>query len=820
MGHRAASAGPVTGLRAPLAGWMLPLCEVPDPVFASGSMGDGFAIDPLEGLVSSPCAGTISAIAPTLHSLTINVEGGGTLLIHVGLETVALKGVGFQGLVQVGQRVATGDPLIAFDLNMVALGAKSLITPIVAIGDGDALTPGIIGRRVARGEKVGEVRGRSAEATPVIGAVASATVILPMAHGIHARPAAGIVTAAKSYTAALEIRIDDRRADARSIVQLLSLAAKQGDEITVTGTGNDAAAAVRRLADLIATGMGDLSTTAAPSAAPRPDGPVVAAPGLAIGIAAQLTRTAIDVPEGGCGPEAESAALAAALATVDRRLAQVRGAAAEIATAHRALLNDPALQATAEALIDGGKSAAFAWRVGISEVSMVLKRTGDALLAERIADLSDLEQQVIAELTGAEVGNTYLPSDAILIADDLLPSEFQSLDLERLTGVILARGGPTSHVAVLASSAGVPMLVAAGTTVLDIAAGTPLILDAETATLTVSPDAKTLAATGARVAAMRAAKAVARASSGEDARTRDGVRIEVFANLGSLEDAGRAVSEGAEGCGLLRTEFLFLERQNAPGEDEQAEIYRSIAATLGDRPLIVRTFDIGGDKPVTYLPMPPEENPALGCRGVRLNLARSDLLDTQLRAIVRGVPAGQRRIMLPMVVEKAELDEVRHRLREIETELQVTEPTSLGVMIETPAAALLSSSLAEAADFFSIGSNDLTQYALACDRGNSALAAKLDALHPAVLKLIALAAEGAQAGGRWLGVCGSLGSDPAATAILIGLGVTELSVAPGQIALIKAVVRRLDIPTCRSLAQRALACADAGEVRTLVKEAA
>lgn len=808
----------MTVIRAPLTGWLLPLGEVPDPVFASGSMGDGFAIDPLEGLVSSPCAGIVSAIASTLHSVTIEVEGGGTLLIHVGLETVALKGAGFQVLVRTGERVATGDPLLSFDLNSVALGAKSLITPVVAIGDGDVLTLGSAGRRIARGDELGALHGGSGRTAAAEGAVATATIVVPMAHGIHARPAAGIVAAAKSFTAALELRTGERRADARSIVQLLSLAAKRGDELTLIGKGDDAAAAVRRLADLIESGMGDSVADAAPRPAQDPNRPVVAAPGLAIGIAARLERASIAVPENGRGKEAESAALAAALESVDRSLAETRGTAADIATAHRALLEDPALCADADARIRSGKSAGFAWRAAIGEACLALERTGDPLLAERVADLRDIERQVVAELTGARGDKAALPRNAILIADDLLPSEFQSLDRERLAGVVLARGGPTSHIAVLAASAGVPMLVAAGEPVLHIADGTPLILDTEAAALTVSPDAGALAHAGARAAAMREAKAAARAASGADARTRDGVRIEVFANLGSIEDAGRAVSEGAEGCGLLRTEFLFLDRQDAPGEDEQAVIYRSIAAALGDRPLIVRTFDIGGDKPVPYLPMPREDNPALGRRGVRLNLARSDLLDTQLRAILRGVPAGQRRIMLPMVVERAELEAVRRRLREIEIKLEVAEPTPLGVMIETPAAALLAASLAEAADFFSIGSNDLTQYALACDRGNPAVASKLDALHPAVLKLIALAAEGAQTRGRWLGVCGSLGSDPAASAILIGLGVTELSVAPGQIASVKAGVRHLDLASCRALAQRALACADASQVRALAKE--
>jgi phosphocarrier protein FPr/phosphocarrier protein len=373
---------------------------------------------------------------------------------------------------------------------------------------------------------------------------------------------------------------------------------------------------------------------------------------------------------------------------------------------------------------------------------------------------------------------------------------------------------------VLAASAGVPMLVALGDVLHDVPDDAPLVLDAQTGQLDTAPDAAALDRAEHRLAAGGAARAVARRSAGQEARTADGARIEIFANLGSVDDAGRAVAEGAEGCGLLRTEFLFLGRDAAPGEDEQARIYGEIAAALGDRPLIVRTFDIGGDKPAPYLPMAAEENPALGVRGVRLNLLRTDLLDTQLRAILRGVPAGQRRIMVPMIVEPAELRQVRERLRAAESALGIPDRTQLGVMIETPAAALLADRIAADADFLSIGSNDLTQYALACDRGNPATAAKVDALHPAVLRLISVAAAGAAAHGRWLGVCGGVASDPAAAALLIGLGATELSVAPGQIATIKARIRTLDLAACRALVGRALECADAAEVRALLTEPA
>lgn len=805
-----------------MAGWLAPLDEVSDPVFASRTMGEGFAIDPVEGLVTAPCDGIVAALAPTRHSVTIEAADGAMILIHIGLDTVTLDGEGFDLLVGAGTSVRAGDPLIRFDMDRVAHAARSLMTPVLAIGENDRIRVPALGRLITRGEAIAEISGAGARAR-MVDAEVTRSVIVPMPHGIHARPAARIVDAVKPYHAQVELRLADRRASARSMIGLLKLAARHGDDVTIAAEGADADAAADAVATLILSGMGETHAGPVVSAGPAPvtDGPrlrgVAAAPGLAIGTSAQFGRAEITVPEEGRGVAQERAALAQALETVRSALGSaIAGPAAGIAQAHQSLLGDPELCDSAERQIAAGRSAAYAWRSVIRESAATLTATGDPLMMERVADLTDLERQVVSVLTGAANTAQDLPANAILVADDLLPSEFQALDKSRLAGVALAAGGPTSHVAVLAASAGVPMLVALGPAVRRIADGSALILDVQAGELDTAPDAEALDKAEHRLAARRAARTDARRSAGEEARTADGIRVEVFANLGSVEDAARAVAEGAEGCGLLRSEFLFLGRERAPDEDEQAGIYAAIAAALGDRPLIVRTFDIGGDKPVPYLPMAAEENPALGMRGVRLNLLRPDLLDTQLRAVLRGVPARQRRIMVPMIIEPSELRQVRDRLRAAETTLGITEPTALGVMVETPAAALLADHIAAEADFLSIGSNDLTQYALACDRGNAATAARVDALHPAVLRLIASAAHGAAAHGRWLGVCGGIASDPDAAPLLIGLGATELSVAPGQIATVKACIRTLDLPSCRRLAEQALGCADTAEVLALL----
>jgi len=811
-------------LHAPMAGWASALDAVPDPVFAERMMGEGLAIDPLDGVVRAPCDATVIAVAPTGHSVTLRLANGAELLIHIGLETVALAGAGFAAKVRDNDRVALGQPLIAVDLDAVATHAKSLITPITVASEGFTVTVSTLDRRVEAGDVIAEIAALdvSGPANAVGEDTAHCTIQVPLANGIHARPAARIVAALKPLAAEVSIAAHGKPANARSIVALLAAGIRHGDEIAIAARGPDARAAVAAVATLIESGMGEEAHAPAVAAVAEvaADGilhGVRAAPGLAIGPAFRFMVGDIAVAEQGQGVAQESGALAQA------RMAFASAAGEDssgIAAAHQALAEDPELIAEAGRLIAGGKSAAFAWRAATRAHAEAIRATGDALLIERIADLKDIERQIIAALTGETAATPRVPEGAVLIADELLPSQFLALDAARIAGIATAFGGPTSHVAILAASAGVPMLVALGPEVLEVTDGARVILDADAGTLDSKPDAEALDAAQQRASAQRARAAAETAAAAENCRMADGTRIEVFANLAGADEAARAVSLGAEGCGLLRSEFLFLDRDAAPDEDEQAAAYRAVAEGLEGRPLIVRTLDIGGDKPVPYLPFPHEENPALGARGIRFSLARRDLFKVQLRAILRGVRAAQCRIMLPMVVDTTELAVARALLDEVRAELGVDAAVPLGIMVETPSAALLAESLARDADFLSVGSNDLTQYALAADRGNPAVAALIDALHPAVLRLIALASEGAAKHGRWLGVCGGVASDPAAAPILIGLGVTELSATPATIPALKAKVRTLTMDQCRALAIRALGCGTAAEVRALLEGAA
>ena len=857
-------------LTSPLQGWASPLEAVPDPVFAERMMGDGIAVDPTGDCLHAPCDAVVLSVHASGHAITLRTPEGAEILMHIGLDTVALGGRGFTPCVAEGASVQRLDPLIRFDLDLLVCEARAVITPVI-VTNPERFT--IVRRETDRLVGVGEAMMTleprdSAEMAVVEGDTVRRTIVVPLVHGIHARPAARIGETARKFVSEVKITKDEREGNVRSPVALMALGVKLGDEITLAATGPDAADALAAIGDLILGGMGEKAeagATATPAAAltsvfPREGGGpgatndcatgswapasageqasatakiitlpadgrlpgVTASPGIAIGQAGLFRLAEIAVTREGADAITERAALDAALATVTTRLATksatATGAERAILTAHTALLDDPTLTDAAHAAIAQGDSAAYAWRTAIRAQADALHATGDARLAERADDMLDLERQVLRALAGEDLDERLsFPPGTILLADDLLPSHLLGLDTASIVGFCVERGGPTSHVAILAATMGLPALVAVGPALAEITAGTPLILDAGAGLLHVAPDAETQATAQTAYDAQTERRRAALANAARECRTQDGVRIEAFANLGSADDAEAAVHNGAEGCGLLRTEFLFLERDSAPSVEEQTADYQRIATTLDGRPLIVRLLDIGGDKPAPYLPIAAEENPALGLRGIRVGLAHPEMLDAQLRAILAVRPAGQCRIMVPMIASLAELRAVRTALDAAAAATGHTDPVALGIMIETPAAAVTADLLASEADFLSIGTNDLTQYALAMDRGNPAVASDLDGLHPAVLRLIARTCEGGAVHGKWTGVCGGLASDPLAVPILIGLGVTELSSAPALVPEIKALVATLTIDACRAHAAAAMTCISAADVRTLAR---
>ena len=832
-------------LVSPLRGWCAPLDETPDAVFAQRLLGDGVAIDPTAGVLHAPCDGEVISVAAARHAVALRAPNGAEILLHVGIDTVALNGDGFEVLVAAGARVRQGDALLNFDLDQLAQRAKSLITPIVITnGERFSIANARVGQSVDIGDPLLELQPTAAGAKTHIDQAAqqevTGRVTVAHDHGIHARPAALIANYAKTSPAEISIAVRGRKANGKSAVALMSLGAQRGDELTLVASGPDAAKAVAELKKLVLSLDEKTASPAPASASPPPPasgggvgrGPsqtpgrlrgVIASRGLAVGRAVPLKSAEVQVAEAGRGIAHESAEFERARAEVRTRLEQIaassHGTAREVIAAHLEFLDDWELVAAAWRSIARGKSAGFAWRRAVRESADTLRALGDPRMSERVDDLLDLESQVLLTLHGEEpVVIRNLPERAILIAEDLKPSQLVSLDATRLAGICLAAGGPTSHVAILAAAMGIPALVALGSAVLDIVEGAWLVLDAEQGNLATAPDQTALAAAEQTLAARQQRKQAERAAAHADCRTADGVRIEVFANLGSLAEAQVAMAHGAEGCGLLRTEFLFLERDAPPDEEEQLRQYQGIATTLDGRPLVIRTLDIGGDKPIPYLPMPAEPNPALGLRGVRTSLWRPDLLRVQLRAILRVQPAGQCRVLLPMITDTAEIRAVRRMIDEVRRELRINGSIPLGAMIETPAAALLAERVATEVEFLSIGTNDLTQYTLAMDRGHSELAHRIDGLHPAVLRLIATTVAAADKHSRFVAVCGGLASEPAAVPVLLGLGVQELSVVPTLIPQLKSLIRTLTLDACRSLAQRAVALDTAEAVRALVND--
>ena len=829
---------------SPLAGRALPLALSPDPVFAGGMVGDGVAIDPVIGELRAPLAGVVVAAHAAGHAVTVRGDDGVEVLMHIGIDTVALRGEGFSPQVREGQRVATGDLLVRFDLTVIRPRVPSLISMvIVANGDAFRVASAVTEGDLAFGAPLLTVAPVGAAAGAVVAEAEPVQLTLPLmiAHGLHARPAAQLANAAKAHAGSVTVTVNGKTANAKSVVALMGLGTRFGDVLDIGIEGEGSEATANTLLDLILSGLGDpiadapapeeaiaaIAPVAAPASMAAPFAPganaVVrgrsAAAGLAVGPVIRHGRAALDLPRDGAGAATERGRLETARAKVAAGLAATtEGPRAAIVAAHAEILADPALIEAAEAEIANGRSAEWAWNAACNAQADVLAGMSDARMAERAADLRDVAGQVIAVLTGREGTATLasLPVGSIVLSGEILPSETAGLTAGHLAAILMRDGGPTSHAAIIAAGLGIPTIVAMGSDADRIPDGADVIVDAGLGTVTVYPTEAELSVAKARVDQQVSAKAAERAAAGADARLKDGTRIEVFANLGRVGEGALAVKEGAEGCGLLRSEFLFLERASAPTEDEQLAEYQALADELQGRPLVIRTLDVGGDKPLPYLPLPEEENPFLGLRGIRVGLAQPELLRTQIRAILRVNPYGVARILIPMVASASEMAAVRALVDEEREKLGRSEPIEIGTMIEIPAAAVAARQLAEVSDFFSVGTNDLTQYALAMDRGNPAVAARVDALHPGVLGLIKLACDGAARKGRMVAVCGGAASDPLAAPILVGLGVTELSAAPAAVPAIKAALAAITLDQCKALAEKALAAAGSDEVRGLV----
>ena len=604
--------------------------------------------------------------------------------------------------------------------------------------------------------------------------------------GLHARPAKVLVNLAKQFKSSITLHHGGKRANAKSMVSVLTLGAVRGSNITVQVDGVDEEKAIAEIEAAIRAGLGDHDghatpevapvKTAAPQESPHPIAMnsepgvikgVGAAPGIAVGPVFHFQSVEFDLDKAEAHASHEGMEWSEALDCAKEQLTQLHqqmtekklGAEAAIFEAHKELLEDPELIETVQAQMEKGQSAMKAWKTTVDERATVIAALADPLLAARAADLRDVGKRVLRLMLGVKENGVALPTKSVvIIARELSPSDTASFDPERVLGFGIVEGGPTSHIAILARALGLPAIVGMDDAILALEENTPVILNGNDGTLTVEPAVDVLERAKLSQRRWLEYRRFAQEQASLPAVSQDGQHVDVTANAGSVADAAEALKMGADGIGLLRTEFLFLERTTAPSEEEQYSVYRAIAETMRSHPVIVRTLDIGGDKPLPYIQLKPELNPFLGERGIRLCLNRPELFREQLRAILRAASYGTLRIMFPMVSNIAEVREARLIIEELRRELNAPE-VQIGIMIEVPSAALMADVFAAEVDFFSIGTNDLTQYTLAMDRGNPALASKHDGLHPAVLRLIAHTIESAHKHGKRADICGELGSD-------------------------------------------------------------
>lgn len=826
---------------APLSGIIVPLDQVPDPAFAQRMVGDGASIDPMSDRLLAPCDGEVLQVHRARHAVTLSARGL-EIIIHIGLDTVLLNGDGFTAVAKAGDTVRTGDVLLTFDADLVARRARSLLTQVIVsnleIVASVEPSEGYVtaGRdtlmRVTLKERTAESRTQHKSE-----AVRSRPIVVTAAGGLHARPAAMITTAARRFTSDIRLLSGSREANARSVVSIMALEAAEGDEITVAATGSDAQAAVAEVSALLESELvSEAAEMVQPERSATPASPTVseappesgvlrgvpASPGVAVGNAFHLHHEDAVIEQRAQDPQQERRALDAALAAAHAQLDALRAGLARdadraaIFAAHQELLADPELLDQTSAGIREGETAAWAWKRAYTAQANRLLVLKNELFAGRAADMRDVGRRVLHLLVGDDGAALPVPPDSIIIAEDLAPSDAASLDRTRVLGFCTTAGSATSHAAILARGLGIPAVAGIDARVLDLETGTRVILDGDAGVMRTAPTAAEIASVAQRRAADEGKRGRELAVSGEPATTTDGHRIHVFANIGDTDEAAGVVQAGGEGVGLLRSEFLFMRRESAPDEEEQTRSYSSIARALGpDRLLVVRTLDVGGDKPLSYLPIAAEANPFLGERGIRFSLTRRELFRSQIRAILRAAASGKIAIMFPMI---ATLDEWRVSREMVEQERASlgTPPIPIGIMVETPAAAVMADQFAREADFLSIGTNDLTQYTLSMDRSNPRLAPQLDALQPAVLRLIARTVDGGHQHKRWVSVCGALAGDPAAVPVLIGLGVDDLSVDIPIVPAVKARVRELSMQDCRAIARAALDADDGAAVRAIV----
>lgn len=498
--------------------------------------------------------------------------------------------------------------------------------------------------------------------------------------------------------------------------------------------------------------------------------------------------------------KAKQAAAEQLQAIHDKALKEVGEANAQIFEIHIVMLEDEDYNESIANIIDTQQvNAEYAVAVTSDNFAEMFAAMDDAYMQARSADVRDISNRIIANLTGTADSSAESCDSMIVCADDLAPSETVALDKDKVLAFVTAHGSSNSHTAILARNMNIPAVIGMGDEFLtEISSGTPAIVDGYTGTVIVDPDEATVAEYTAKRTSDEEKKRLLQELKGKENVTVDGRKINIYANISGIDNIGAVLLNDAGGIGLFRSEFLYLENSDFPTEEQQFHAYKRVLESMAGKKVIIRTLDIGADKQVGYFGLKKEENPALGYRAIRICLTRPEIFKTQLRALYRASVYGNLGIMFPMITSVKEVERIKEICEEVKAELrsdgiEYSDKIELGIMIETPAAALISDRLAPMVDFFSVGTNDLTQYTLACDRQNPDIEEFIDTHHEAILRLIEMSAENAHKNGAWIGICGELAADTTLTERFLRMGIDELSVSPSFVLKVRDAVRRTDL---------------------------
>ena len=482
----------------------------------------------------------------------------------------------------------------------------------------------------------------------------------------------------------------------------------------------------------------------------------------------------------------------------EKALEDVGEANAMIFEAHQLMLEDPDYVESIENIIRSQDvNAEYAIGVTADNFAAIFEAMDDAYMQGRAADVRDVSERLLQALSSQNENVMMMDEPVIIAADDLVPSETVQLDKEKVLSFVTMHGSANSHTAILARTMNIPAVIGLGEALKEEYDGKIAIVDGVDGKVYIDPDEETMTSMQKKQKKDQEQKELLNQLKGKENVTKSGQKVNVYANIGNLADVGAVLKNDAGGIGLFRSEFLYLESDTYPTEEQQFAVYKKVAETMAGKKVIIRTLDIGADKQVDYFKLDKEDNPALGYRAIRICLTRPEIFKTQLRALYRASAYGQIAIMFPMIISVAEVKKIKEIVEEVKAELRAEgaafrEDVELGIMIETPAAVMVSRELAKEVDFFSVGTNDLTQYTLAIDRQNQKLEDFYDSHHPAVLAMIRMAAESAHAEGKWIGICGELGADVTLTETFLKMGIDELSVAPGMVLKVRQKIREAE----------------------------